>query len=147
MTPIAYVIWLFVLHLYSRQAFLTRKCRFISNQSEAASVLCKPIGAKLWPIFEHRENCNSLSDFYLHISKYHLAHRRPITRFYGASETYASFFYLILILRLFRIIRCKRQAAFHSALLYYTPLIIRGTSKNKQLTIFKPTQTGINRNN
>ena len=74
MTPIAYVVRLF-LYLYSRQAFFT-ECCFISNQSEAASVLCKPIGAKLWPISEHRENWNSLSDCYLHISKYHLAYRR-----------------------------------------------------------------------
>jgi hypothetical protein len=28
----------------------------------------------------------------------------------------------------------------------YTPLVIRGTDKNKQLTVIKPTQTGINRN-
>jgi hypothetical protein len=28
----------------------------------------------------------------------------------------------------------------------YTPLVIRGTGKNKQLTNIKPTQTGINRN-
>jgi len=28
----------------------------------------------------------------------------------------------------------------------YTPLVIRRTDKNKQLTIVKPTQTGINRN-
>ncbi len=118
----------------------------IRNQSEAASVLCKPIGEKLWPISEHRENCNSLSACYLHISKYHLAHRRPNTRFNGACKTYANFFCLILILRQFRIIRCKRQAALHSALFNYTPLVIRGTSKNKQLTIIKPTQTGINRN-
>ncbi len=40
----------------------------------------------------------------------------------------------------------KMQAALHSALFNYTPLIIRGTSKNKELTITKPTQTGINRN-
>ena len=40
----------------------------------------------------------------------------------------------------------KMQAALHSALLNYTPLVIRRTDKNKQLTIVKPTQTGINRN-
>jgi hypothetical protein len=50
------------------------------------------------------------------------------------------------ILRRFRIVRCNWQAALHSALFNYTPLVIRGTSKNKQLTIIKPTQTGINRN-
>ncbi len=145
MTPRADVIRLF-LYLYSPQAFLTKvECHFISNQSEAASVLCKPIGAKLWPISEHRENYNSLSDCYLHISKYHLAYRRHNTRFFGACRTYANFFYLMLNLRWFRIRRYKRQAALHSALFNYTPLIIRGTCKNKQLTITKPTQTGINR--
>ncbi len=77
-TPKAYVIRLF-LYLYSRQAFLTKVVSFYKQQSEAASVLCKPIGAKLWPISEHRENCKSLSACYLHISKYHLAHRRPNT--------------------------------------------------------------------
>ncbi len=30
---------------------------FISNKSEAASVLCKPKEAKLWPISDQRENC------------------------------------------------------------------------------------------
>jgi hypothetical protein len=43
------------------------------------------------------------------------------------------------ILGQFRIVRGNRQAAIHSALFYYTPLVIRGTSKNKQLTIVKPT--------
>jgi hypothetical protein len=38
------------------------------------------------------------------------------------------------------------QAALHSALFNYTPLVIGGTDKNKQLTIIKPTQTDINRN-
>jgi hypothetical protein len=130
---------------HSRQAFLTNVLSYY-EPPKAASVLCKLIGAKLWTISEHRETCNSLSDCYLHISKYHLAHRRPSTRFYGACRTYANFFYLKPILRQFRIIRCKRQAALHSALFNYTPLVIRGTSKNKQLTIIKPTQTGINRN-
>ncbi len=37
-----------------------------------------------------------LLDCYLHISKYHLAHRRPNTRFYGACITYANFFYVKL---------------------------------------------------
>jgi hypothetical protein len=42
---------------------------------------------------------------------------------------------LIPILRRFRIIRHQRQAALHSTLFNYTPLVIRGTDKNKQLTI------------
>ncbi len=58
----------------------------------------------------------------------------------------ANFVYLMLILRRVRIIGSKRQAAFHSALFNNTPLVIRGTSNNKQLTIIKPKQTGINRN-
>jgi hypothetical protein len=42
----------------------------------------------------------------------------------------------------------KMQAAssLHSALFNYTPLVIGRTDKNMQLTIIKPTQTGINRN-
>ncbi len=43
-------------------------------------------------------------------------------------------------------VRCNRQAALLSALFNYTPLVIGGTDKNKQLTIIKPAQTGINRN-
>ncbi len=41
----------------------------------------------------------------------------------------------------------KMQPAnsFHSALFNYIPLVIVGTDKNKQLTIIKPTQTGVNR--
>jgi hypothetical protein len=46
----------------------------------------------------------------------------------------------------FLIIRCKRQAALHSALFNYTPFVIGGTDKNKQLIIIKSTQTVINRN-
>ncbi len=55
-------------------------------------------------------------------------------------------FLLDPILLRFRIVRCNRQAALHSALFNYTPLVIGGTDKNKQLSIVKPTQTGINRN-
>ncbi len=102
------------------------------------SVLCKRIGAKLRPISEHREKCNSWLDCYLHIRKYHLVHRRPNTRFYGACRTYATFFYLIPILCRFRIIRCNQQGALHSALFNYTPLVIGGTDKNKQVTIINP---------
>jgi hypothetical protein len=56
------------------------------------------------------------------------------------AELAPTFFYLIPILRRFRIIRCNRQAALHSAMFNYTPLVIRGTDKNKQLTIIKGTQ-------
>ncbi len=47
------------------------------------------------------------------------------------------------ILRRFRFVR---QAALHSAMNNYTPLVIGGADKNKQLTIVKPTKTGINHN-
>ncbi len=55
-------------------------------------------------------------------------------------------FLLDPILSRFRIVRCYRQAALHSAMNNYTLLVIGGAGKNKQLTIVKPTQTGINRN-
>jgi hypothetical protein len=54
--------------------------------------------------------------------KYYLAHRLPNTRFYRVCRNYANFLYLILI-------RCNRQAAVHSALFNYTPLVIGGTDK------------------
>ncbi len=41
--------------------------------------------------------------------------------------------------------RSNRQAPLNSALFNYTPLVIGRTDKNKQLTIIKPTQSGINR--
>ncbi len=50
------------------------------------------------------------------------------------------------ILRQFRIVRCNQQAALHSTMNNYTPLVIGGADKNKQLTNNKPTQTGINSN-
>jgi hypothetical protein len=37
-------------------------------------------------------------------------------------------------------------SSFTVALFNYTPLVIGGTGQYKQLTIVKPTQTGINRN-
>jgi hypothetical protein len=45
--------------------------------------------------------------------------------------------YLILsyLLRRFRIVRCNRQAALHSAMNNYTPLVIGGAGKNKQKII------------
>ncbi len=55
-------------------------------------------------------------------------------------------FLLDPILRWFRILRCNQQAALHSAMFNYTPLVIGGADKNKQLTNIKPTQTGIYRN-
>jgi hypothetical protein len=50
------------------------------------------------------------------------------------------------ILCRFRKTRCNWQAALPSALFNYTPLVIGGTDYYKQLTIVKPTQTGIIRN-
>ncbi len=40
----------------------------------------------------------------------------------------------------------EQQDAAGKQLYIHTPLVIRGTDKNKQLTIIKPTQTGINCN-
>ncbi len=61
-------------------------------------------------------------------------------------QTLRQLFLLDTNIMLIRIIRCNRQAALHSALLNYTPLVIGGTDKNKQLAIIKPTKNGINRN-
>ncbi len=55
------------------------------------------------------------------------------------ADSAPTFFYLIPILGRFRIVRGNRLAVIHSALFNYTPLVIRGTSINKQLTIVKPT--------
>jgi hypothetical protein len=41
--------------------------------------------------------------------------------------------------------KMQGASSFTFSPVQYTPLVIRGTSKNKQLTIIKPTQTGINR--
>jgi hypothetical protein len=36
--------------------------RFVSNQSEAAPILCKPIGAKLWPSTSNRPTISTSVD-------------------------------------------------------------------------------------
>ncbi len=79
-------------------------------------------------------------------SKYPLAHRWPNTRFYGGCRNYADFLYLKAILRRFRIRRCSRQAALHSALFNYTLLVINGDWQKYGANIIKQMQTGINRN-
>jgi hypothetical protein len=61
-------------------------------------------------------------------------------------RNYANFLCMVPILHRFRIVRCNRLAALYSVQFNYTPLEIRRTDKKKQLTIVKPTQTGINRN-
>ena len=61
-------------------------------------------------------------------------------------RNYANFLCMVSIFRRFRIVRCNRQAALYSAQFNYTPPVVRRTDKNKQLTIVKPTQNGINRN-
>ncbi len=109
----------------------------MSNQSDAASILCKPIGAKLWLCTSSRPTTSTSVN-----TTWHTA----CTKFYGACRNYADFLNMIPILRRFRIISHQRQAALHSSLFNYTPLVNRGTHKNKQLTIVKPTQNGINRN-
>ncbi len=60
-------------------------------------------------------------------------------------QNLSKLFLLDPILSWFKIVRCNRQAALHSAMFNYTPLVIGGADKNKQLTNIKPTQTGINR--
>jgi hypothetical protein len=40
----------------------------------------------------------------------------------------------------------KQQAIPNLSIRYYTPLVISGKDKNKQLTSIKSTQTGVNRN-
>jgi hypothetical protein len=65
---------------------------------------------------------------------------------YKCAETTPTFLCMVPILRRFRIVRCNRQAALYSVQFNYTPLEIRRIDKNTQLTIVKPTQTGINRN-
>ncbi len=72
--------------------------------------------------------------------------RRTASLIEDYAESAPTFFYLKPILCRFRIIRCNRQAALQSVMFNYTPLVIRGTDKNKQLTNIKPRQTGINRN-
>ncbi len=93
---------------------LSGKC--LCNPINFVSRLPTSLSSNVVSFFEQPIRGNSLSDCYLHITKYHLAHRRPNTRFYGACRTYANFFYLIPILRRFRIIRCKQPGALHSAL-------------------------------
>ncbi len=100
-----------------------------------------PFSLKMPPLV----HCSRSVGLLLDNSKYHLAHRLSNTRFYGVCRNYTNFLYLIPILLQFRIIKCNRQAALHSALFNYTPLVIGGPDKNKQLTIIEPTQTGINR--
>ncbi len=135
--PTAYVIRLILL-LDSRQAFRTNAVPFYDNQSEAASVLCKPIGAKLCPSTSSRPTISTLVNTTWRTASL-------IQDLMEHSEPAPTFFYLIPILRLVRIIKCNRQAALHSALFNYTQIVIGGTDKNKQLIIIMPTQTGINR--
>jgi hypothetical protein len=45
------------------KSFPPVQCRFMSDQSEAASVLCKPIGTKLWPSTSSRPTINKKTEF------------------------------------------------------------------------------------
>jgi hypothetical protein len=69
----------------------------------------------------------------------------PNTRFYGACRTYA--FFLSLDSSITPIQNNEMQAGssftFSPVQLQYTPLVIGGTDKNKQLTILKPTQLAL----
>ncbi len=90
----------------------------MNNQSEAASVLCMPIGAKLWPSTSIQPTISAF------VNTIALRTANLIQDF----------------------IRGNRQAALHSAMFNYTLLVIGGTDKNKKLTIIKLMQTGINSN-
>ncbi len=112
----------------------------MSNQSEAASILCKPIGAKLWAPGELQLSVGLLIAHQLMPLGAPLAQYKPSwsvqkLRRLSLHDTNVA-----------PIRNNKMQAALHSALFNYTPLVIRGTDKNKQLTIIKPTKTAINRN-
>jgi hypothetical protein len=63
-----------------------------------------------------------------------------------AELTYANFFLLDTNITPIQNNKMQEASSFTFSMFNYTPLVIRGTSKNKQLTIIKPTQTGINRN-
>jgi hypothetical protein len=60
--------------------------------------------------------------------------------FYGVCRNYAGFLYMIPILRRFKLIKCNRQAALHSALFNYTPLVISGDRQKYTSNIIDPTQ-------
>jgi hypothetical protein len=117
-TPIAYVFRLF-LHLNSRQAL--HHVGFFKGKLRSQTV------------FEVPPDCFCTSE-------------NTTWRTASLMQNLRQLFLLDPILRRFRIVRCNRQAALHSAMNNYTPLVIGGVDKNKQLTIVKPTQTGINRN-
>jgi hypothetical protein len=118
MTPIAYVVRLF-LYLNSRQAF--HHVGFFKGKLRSQTFFEVPPHCF----------CTSVNTTWLTAS---------------LMQNLRQLFLLDPILRRFRIVRCNRQAALHSAMNNYTPLVIGGADKNKQLTIVKPTQTGINRN-
>ncbi len=82
--------------------------------------------------------------YLLHLGIYHLAHRWHDTRFYGACRTYADFLHLVPILHRFRIVRRNLQAALHSALFNYTPLVICGDRQTYAANIVKPKQIRFN---
>ncbi len=117
-TPIAYVLRL-TLHLNSRQAF--HHVGFFKGKSRSQTFFEVPPDCY----------CSSVNTTW---------------RTASLMQNLRQLFLLDPILRRFRIVRCNRQAALHSAMNNYTPLVIGGADKNKQLTIVKPTQTGINRN-
>ncbi len=108
-TPTAYVFWL-ILYLGSRQAFCSNAVSFYEQPVRGNICVSQEEQSS-----EHRENCSSLSDCYLHISKYHLAHRKPSTSFHRVecAETTPIFFAWYQYFRRFGIIRCNRQAALH----------------------------------
>jgi hypothetical protein len=106
-------------------ASLSYQCSVMSNQSEAASVFCKPIRANLLPISKHRENYNSLSDNRIFIcTSVNTTWRTAglIQDFMEHADPTPNFFYLKPILRPFRIVRCNRRGSitFSPVQLYCT---------------------------
>ena len=90
-------------------------------------------------------HCNSLSDCYWTSVNTTWLTASLMQDCMGYAEPTPTFFYLIPILRRFRIIRRNQQAALHSALFKFTPLVISGDWQKYAANIIKPTQTGINR--
>ena len=107
MTPIAYVVRLF-LYLNSRQAF--HHVGFFKGKLRSQTFFEVPPDCF----------CTSVNTTWLTAS---------------LMQNLRQLFLLDPILCRFRIVRCNRQAALHSAMNNYTPLVIGGADKNKQLPL------------
>ncbi len=116
MTPIAYVVHLF-LYLYSRQAFLTEVVLFYKQ----------PIRGSVGFVQANRSkaltNIRALGELQLSVGLLFAHQQIPFgvpQGQNGVCRTYTNFLCMVPILRRFRIVRCKRQAALHSGLFNYT---------------------------